>query len=237
VPWDYERLILERFPEIFVVKCFSNMVARPEQPFRRGHVLVVVIPDPREDPSIHLKPMVNGLVLGEIANFVKGISSPFATIKVRNPSYEQVQVRCTVKFRAGATGGHFIRALNQAISDYLSPWNTTQGYGAQFGWRIRCNDVETYIRKLDYVESITNFSMLHIADDDNNYSVLSDTVQEEINLDEIGPMFPWSIAIPARLHFIETSENTRPIRPERTGINELRIGSTLIISDKNNHVP
>lgn len=240
VPWDYERLILDQFPEMFLVKCFSNMVPDPENPRRRGHILIVVIPDPRENPSLHLKPMVNGLTLSKIADFVEGRSSPMARIKVRNPSYEQVQVRCTVKFREGTGGGYYIRAVDQAISNYLSPWNSSGGNGAQFGWSIRCNDVETLIRNLEYVESVTNFSMLHIAEDDQNYSVLMDTVlmdavRGKVELEEIGPLFPWSIAIPARRHAIETSDNTRPIRPERTGINELRIGTTLIITEKNNH--
>ncbi len=132
-------------------------------------------------------------------------------------------------------GGYYINALNQAISDYLSPWNTAEGYGAQFGWRIRRNDVETFIRNLGYVESVTNFSMLHIAEDDKRYSHLMDTVRGRTELDEISPLFPWSIAIPVRRHAIETTDSTRSIQPERTGISELRIGSTLIITEKNNN--
>jgi hypothetical protein len=237
VPWDYERLILERFPEIFMVKCFPNMVPDPKNYLRPGHVLVVVIPEPKDNPSLRRKPMVNGLTLKAIADFIESNSSPMARIKVRNPSYEQVQVRCTVKFNEGISGGYYINAVEQAISNYLSPWNTRGGYGAQFGWRIRCNDLETLVRSLGFVQSVTNFSMLHIAEDDQNYSFLLDTVQGQVELEEIRPLFPWSIAIPASRHAIETVDNTWPIRPERTGINELRIGTTLIITENNNHGP
>ena len=41
------------------------------------------------------------------------------------------------------------------------------------------------------------------------------------NAEEIRPMFPWSIAIPIRWHFIETMDRAETVRPEMTGIGEL----------------
>ncbi|MDP6053697.1 MAG: hypothetical protein QF879_15240, partial [Candidatus Latescibacteria bacterium] len=76
-PWDYERLILEHFPEIFKVKCFSNMVSDPENPICPGHILIVVIPYPKEDPRVNMKPMVNALLLKEVKEFVAPLTSPF----------------------------------------------------------------------------------------------------------------------------------------------------------------
>ncbi len=45
VHWDYERLVLERFPKVFKVKCFASMAGDTLGP-RPGGVLVVVIPHP-----------------------------------------------------------------------------------------------------------------------------------------------------------------------------------------------
>ena len=231
-PWDYERLILEHFPELFKVKCFANMVAdpEPENRLRPGHILIVVIPDPKEHPSVHLKPTVNGLVLREIKEFVQRRASPFVSIEVRNPTYEQIQVRCTVKFREGEGQGYYLNALDLALSDYISPWSTTVGYYAEFGWSIWRYDIESYIRSLDYVEMVTNYSMLHIADDGRGYLYLNDTEKEPQGTIEIRPLYPWSIAVPVRRHFIETTDQLEPIQPEITGVDELEIGSTFIIT-------
>jgi hypothetical protein len=233
--WDYERLILERFPDLRMVKCFPNMQSNPETPTRPGHILIVVVPEPKEQPVVHMRPMVNGLVISEISEFARKLSSPFAIIEVRNPAYEQVQVRCTVKFTREATGGHYINLLNQAISDYVSPWNASVGYGAKFGWSIRRYDIESFIRGLEYVEFVTNFSMLHIADDDSGYYHLFDTVHGRREEDEVRPLFPWSIAVPTRRHFVETTDHLVTIQAEQTGIDELRIGSTFIITDVNDN--
>src|SRR5690606_38307786 len=42
-PWDYERLILEAFPEIYKVKCIPH--ARPGNELSPGHVMLVPVPD------------------------------------------------------------------------------------------------------------------------------------------------------------------------------------------------
>ncbi len=233
-PWDYELLILERFPDIFKVKCFTNMVAEqdPEKRIRPGHILIVVIPRLREQFPENMNPMVHSLLLKEIKVFVKNLASPFAVIAVRNPAYELIQVRCTVKFKKRDGGeGYYITLLNRAISDYLSPWHRN-GYGAQFGWSIRAYDIISYIRDLDYVHFVTDFSMLHIAEYGKDHFRMFDTVREhtdEKGIATIRPIYPWSVAIPVRNHFIETTDRSERIAPEITGIDELEIGSTFII--------
>ncbi len=238
VPWDYERLILDRFPEIFMVKCFANMVAKPEPKnrLRPGHILIVVMPCLKEQQSINQKPMVNSFLLSKIKEFVKGLASPFAEIEVRNPTYELIQVRCTVKFSKEAEGtGYYINKLNQDISDYLSPWNKT-GYRVRFGWCIRRYNIMSYINTLVYIDFVTDFSMLRITNDCAGYFQLFDTVSEnadgeEVNeVREIGPLHPWSIAIPISRHYIKTMDKVEDIQPEITGIDELEICNTFIIN-------
>lgn len=228
-PWDYERLILNRFPQIFKVKCFSNMVDDPEGCDKPGQVLIVVIADRADQPSANMQPMVNSLLLKEIEEYVKSMASPFAGINVRNPSYEKIQVRCRVHLSKGDVGGFYLNQLNQAINDYLSPWNKA-GYGIHFGWCVRGYDIKSCIRNLEYVNFVTDFSMLRIAEDDNGYFSLFDTVAS--NVKEIRPVYPWSIAIPVRRHYLELIELPAVKDPAITGINELEIGSNFIIPGK-----
>ena len=203
-PWDYERLILEHFPEIVKVKCFAHMVDAPE-PHKCSHpgaILIVVIPAQKDQASVTLQPRANGLLLRDIEACVRKLASPFARIKIRNPVYERIQIRCTVKFSQGAADGYYVNALNQAITDYLSPWSQT-GYRAQFGWRIRRYDLESYIRNLDYIDFVTNFSMLHIVDDRRieqngvSHFRLFDTAKEPEALAVFSPDSRWLVTTSA----------------------------------------
>ncbi len=213
------------------------MVAKPEPKnrLRPGHILIVVIPCLKEQQSVNQKPMVNGCLLSEIKEFAEKLASPFAEIEVKNPTYELIQVRCTVKFSKEAGTGYYINKLNQDISDYLSPWNKT-GYRVQFGWCIRRYNIMSYINTLGYIDFVTDFSMLRITNDCAGYFQLFDTVRENANgeevkeVREIGPLHPWSIAIPISRHYIKTMDKVEDIQPEITGIDELEICNTFIIN-------
>jgi hypothetical protein len=228
MPWDYERLILEEFPEIGKVKCF-NSISSTEDKYKPGHVLIVVVPDRQQSSNSCAHEMISAPKLDQIKDYVKKRCSPFAEIEVRNPQYEQVQVRCTVKLADTASEGIYLKRLNQEISDYICPWEPV-GYKARFGWSIRQQDIESHIFGLDYVESVTNFSMLHITvDRDGNYSLFDTVKSERIKEAVIKPCYPWSLALPMENHFIETSPTTETIPAEITGVNELSVGSTFII--------
>lgn len=243
-PGDYERLILQQFPEIFMVKCFSGMSARAQP--APGHVLIAVIPwlKDQDDAAVHHPPMANSHLLKEIEAYLETLSSLFATIEVCNPAYEEIQIRCAVRFTHGAREGYYINKLNEAISAYISPWSAT-GYQTGFGWRVRRSDLVPYIQGLDYIDFVTDFSMLRIAGDSEAGFTLFDTADqvpvapdtsqdksepEEIETMEIRPRVPWSIAVPFQRHFIETMETFKPIRPEVTGIDKLEVGTTFIIT-------
>ncbi|MCP4432950.1 MAG: hypothetical protein GY806_18410 [Gammaproteobacteria bacterium] len=225
LPKDYEQLILQKYPDILKVKCFSHM-SSIDNDIKPGQVLIVVIPDTQtKDCSCRL---VHAYQLNDIKDYVKSLCSPFVNIEIRNPLYEQIQVRCTVKFTDAISGGIQIQHLNQHISDYICPWKPS-GYQAKFGWSIRQQDIESFIRSLAYVDFITNFSMLHITQDRFGKYSLFDTVAAD-NAQAIHPRYPWSLAMPTDAHFIETIAREKAIKAEITGIDELAIGGTFIIS-------
>ena len=222
VPWDYERLILERFPEVYKVKCFPN-ISVVEEALKPGSVLIVVIPYShagRGDACT--KAMMGADHLYRIKSYVKSISSQFADIEVGNPVYEQVQMRCAIKFVDGISEGININRLNHEIS--------------RFGWSIRQRDIESYIRSLNYVGFVTDFSMLHITmDKDGKYSLFDTAKDQNNNEVVIRPRYPWSLAIPVKRHFIETIPSVKSIKAEITGVDELEIASTFIISGNGDH--
>jgi hypothetical protein len=229
-PSDYESLILQQFPDIFKVKCFPCMTDDEERGCKAapGHLLIVLIPYLREPASSNLRPMVNALLLREIRNFVAGLSSPFVKLTVRNPAYEQIQVRCKVKFKRGMGRGSYLNRLNEEIVNYFSPWSDL-GFEARFGWRVRCNDVQSHIQGFPYIDSVSGLSMLRIVEsDDRQRYRLTDTARDMAT--EIVPFHPWSIAIPFMSHLIEVADERGYWPTERAGIESLAIGSTFILS-------
>lgn len=235
VPWDYERLILERFPDIFKVKCFST-ISSIENSLKPGHVLIVVLPNLRSYAGeACVKEVMDTEQLNQIKMYVKNLSSPFVSIEVRNPVYEQIQVRCTVKFTDKNCDGVNINRLNQEISDYICP-RQKRDDKARFGWQISQKDIESFIRSLNYVDFVTNFSMLHITVGNDGQYRLFDTAKEAKNNEVvIKPRYPWSLAIAIKKHFIETVQVVSDIKAELTGVNELEVGSTFIISGNNEY--
>lgn len=230
--WDYERLILQRFPEIYKVKCFPCMSGDDAQAgeTRPGQLLIVVLPYLKEGAATNSMPMGNALLLREVREFVAGLSSAFAEITVRNPAYEQVQVHCRVGFKKGREPGLCLRQLNQEIFDYLFPWSPG-GQEARFGWSIRCSELQSFIRSREYVETVSGLSLLHLSELGRHKHQLFDTARRHVG--EIGPIYPWSIAVPFRHHLIEVMSDGRFYKPDPTGISRLSIGSTFILSRGN----
>lgn len=241
MPWDYERLVLERFPEVFKVKCFATMQSDSDRP-RPGSVQLVVVPQQKESARTDFDPMLSAAELNRIHDFVRGHTSPYVDVEVRNPVYERILVRCSVVLtkQAEAQRGYYLGQLNQAIVDYISPWRET-GYKARFGWCIRQTDIESYLRQLAYVEFVTKFSMLHITGERSGDYSLGDTARlvagetEDLppgageTMDVICPHHPWSLAIPVEEHAVETVSSVRSIDAEAIGIDKLRVGQTFII--------
>lgn len=242
-PWDYERLILEQFPDIYKVKCLphinSNNVVCP------GNILIAVIEKAdMNQPRLDYDPMVNIGVLQEIKTFVSGLSSPFASIEVKNPVFEHVQVRCAVKIKVGLDAGYFINALNNDIIEYITPWQTNRKNEPGFGKHIKCSDVLSYIQSLEYIEYATDFSMLQITRDkqrhfhlidtaDNHYDNRGDEPGSEsdrpLTMKILKPTYPWGILISVEKHVIQLINKKQEIQALITGIDELELGGSFII--------
>ena len=232
-PWDYEHLILAHFPQVAKVKCFSHMQSADDRNniTRPGAVLVVVVPRwGTDETEVCNELMLSAVELRRMRSFLQQHASPFVRIEVRNPVYERVQVRCRVKFSGGYQAGYFVNRLNRDISGFICPWQPG-GYHARFGWRIRKKDIESHLQALDYVEFITKFSMLHITRNEEGRYGLDDTARDSTDPEvQIEPSFPWSLALPASQHFIETTSSAETIPPNETGIDELEVGTTFIIT-------
>lgn len=257
---DYERVILSTFPFIHKVKCFINLsMQKYLQSQRRGeesgfesdstksiecnhpgHVLCVVIPEASEGAikQNEIRRYVNTLNLGKIQKTLLAKSSPFVSIEVANPTYEVIQIRCAVCFKEKGQDGYFLQKLQKAISSFLSPWDD-YGKSIDFYWSLKKFEVEKFIYDLEYVQFVTDLSMLHLIDMDRDGYTLFDTEKahaqshwdsvNNIEKDIIEPLLPWSLPIPMDTHYIEVLPEPKVIKPESVGIKEIEIGKTFII--------
>ena len=246
LPWDYERLVLQNFPEVLKVKCFPNLESSCGKKIdpSPGHLLVVVVPRMKEGQYGNLCPKLNSLDLGRIHDLVTGLAAPFVNVEVRNPAYELIRVVCSVRLKRWAQSqmGHYLNLLNQAVSDFISPWQEV-GYDAKFGWCIRKQDIEDHLLKQGYLDLVTRFSLLHVVAEDDDCYTLFDTARIEASpqrpepelgprvkvSDQVCPRYPWSLAVPTAQHAISAIGTEKPGEPDPTGLNDLEVGQTFII--------
>ena len=145
-PWDYERLVLEHFPQIYKVKCITSAMgdAKPSE----ARVTIVVIPDISHTyPFFPLEPKVPLYLLKEIEDYLKKHTSPFVKLTVKNPRYETIQYRVGVRFRAGYEEGYYLNQLNDDLKRFLSPWAYQEEADITFGSAIYSSSVIHFIEK------------------------------------------------------------------------------------------
>ena len=101
---DYERMILEAFPEVHKVKCFPhvkmNEISKRYDFMCPGYILVVPVSSLYCDGSFQWDPCLNGSVLRDIREFLQKKVTGLSKIRVINPFFDKLQVRCNVKLRS-----------------------------------------------------------------------------------------------------------------------------------------
>jgi hypothetical protein len=172
--WDYEHLVLERFPGIYKVKCINHTELRREagdrlvdQEMRPGHVLLVTIPYlPKGQRAANpLRPYTDKKTLVAIEHFLASRHSPFVRLQVMNPKLEEIQVEFNVAFTPDIADLAFYKAeLNQAIIRFLSPWAYDEGAEISFGGRWYKSAIINFVEEQAYVAYVTDFKMYHKAD-------------------------------------------------------------------------
>jgi hypothetical protein len=230
-PHDYERLVLQQFPQIDRVKCFANrsITAAAHDGRRPGHVLVVGLPAYRSDGHLADLPRLDGHLIGQVRRFLEAHVSPAVKLEVVNPVYQHIQVRCTVTVRAGADLGWYANELDTLVSDFISPWSRF-GNTSHFGWSIRRHDIESFLLAQDGVLTVSGFSMVSVSGRDLDLFSLTDTAAPDAAGDAvIEPAHPWSIAVPIKRHHIALRHAGAAMRAAPTGIGRMEIGSTFII--------
>ncbi|MGP8304856.1 hypothetical protein [Vibrio sp. YIC-376] len=225
-PWDYERLVLEQFPDISAANCFPAKQFNSNNN-KAGQLLLTVMPihsDCNHSPC--QQRYIDSTTLIAIRDYLMSVSRSHTKIEVRNPGYETIQVRCAVTFTEGIHHGLALRQLEYAIMQTLCPWNH-EGMNMGLGWQLSLSKLAAFIGQQKHVTSISGLSVLKISHQSASHYHLQDSARNEA---PIGAELPWYLLVPSRHHFITIAPTHQQLEPKPAGVGDLVIGEEFIIN-------
>jgi hypothetical protein len=180
--WDYERLVLQNYPQIHKVKCINHtglfIDKSNNQKYSEtlpGHVTIVTIPNLVNNITANiLRPYTSIGLLTEIQKYLQQLTSPFVVsnlddptlnrLHVINPQFEEVQLDFSVMFMQSPNEDDTVlkNQLNTDIEQFLTPWAFDKGADIEFGGTIEKSMVLNFIEEREYVDYVTCFKMNHI---------------------------------------------------------------------------
>lgn len=162
--WDYERLVLDAFPDLYKVKCLNHTNYQTEMV--AGHVMMAVIPNLR-NKGLHspFQPKMSIHKRMEIYDFLRERISPFIYLRVENPIYEPIQLAFNVGFHKGFDEGFYGKKLHQELQAFLSPWafenELNENSDLVFGGELHKSALLKFIEDREYVDFVNHFNMYH----------------------------------------------------------------------------
>ncbi len=163
---DYEKVVLEGFPEIYKVKCISHTMGLSANEYRRdlevapGFVVVAVIPDlTKLKAGNQLEPKAPVSLLEKIGDHLRKKISPFARLKIMNPRYEPVNVCVSARLYRGKSESFYAQKLKEDLTFFLAPWFLGDTEKLAFGEEVLFSDVVGFIEQLDYVDFIVDLRL------------------------------------------------------------------------------
>lgn len=162
--WDYERLILAKFPDVFKVKCQNHTspktAASPGHEIDPGYVTLIPVPDVRnKNLYTVLQPKVSSNKLREIEMYIQGLNSMHIEFAAAQPDYDEVMFKFTVKFYKQYDPNAYVKTLNEELKKYLAPWAYDSEAQISFGGVLYKSVVIGFIEELPYVDFVTDFRM------------------------------------------------------------------------------
>lgn len=225
---DYERLVLENFPEVYMVKCFpgikSNGYGRYET--EPGSLTIVPVSKKIEAKGASYDPHLGGKMLNDIKVFLSNHSPASANIRVINPLFEKIQVRCNVDIVDRFNEGESLNDLNEKINQFISPWYNI-GINTIFGWTLDEDKLKQFIRELEYVQRVNDLSIFRIVSSDTSKYVVDYSEKDGSKI--MRGMCPWSVATPMSKHYLNIVDDIDNAKRLSTGFGGLEIGSTFVI--------
>lgn len=159
--FDYERIALHAFPQIFRAKCINHSIGLNAHdflfdfPYAPGFIILAVIPDlTKLKAGNSFEPRVPLPLLEEIDDYFRKITSPFVRIRTMNPRYEKVHLCLRVRLMPGKDEGYFKAKLEEDLRRFFAPWTIGEAYHYKltFGQCVNSASVISFIESLEYID-------------------------------------------------------------------------------------
>lgn len=169
--FDYERIALEAFPQLFKVKCINHSFAlnaykyKNDFPIAPGYVLLAVIPDLNQLKAAQsFEPRVPVSMLDDIQEQMRKLTSPFVRFRAMNPRYEKIHFCLKVKLIQGKDENYYKEQLKQDLREFMAPWAVGKYDKLTFGQCVSRSEIVRFLEMLDYVDYIIELVMRHNDD-------------------------------------------------------------------------
>ncbi|MEM8487070.1 MAG: hypothetical protein AAF564_16070 [Bacteroidota bacterium] len=207
--FDYERLVLQHFPQIYKVKCLphtrvqddNSLVNAPDHDTvdkklfvnAPGHVTAVVIPDITQFSFAEkLQPKASRALLESIQAFLAERATPFLRLHVVNPRYQGIRVFGSVAFMPGKDRVFYQTQLTRDILEFMTPWAFGELDRLSFGGRIFKSSILHHIERLPYVDYLVDFVIESDAGELPDDSVIEADTEHSILVYKTGETTAWS---------------------------------------------
>jgi hypothetical protein len=156
--WDVERIILDKFKQIEKVRVYGRN-SHPNELVKGSNLQVVLIPKNKLKDGARIRSTkVDFSTLMEIKKYISQFVSPHVKVEVSNPVYEQLKIRCNVKFSEIQKSGYFKNVLNNELISFLSPDIENDFIEKGFDESISKTEILNFIESRPYVAFVTEFS-------------------------------------------------------------------------------
>jgi hypothetical protein len=167
--YDYEHLLLEKYPEIQQVRCLNHtrwISGGALNELAPGYVTVVVVPAlrnrnifNRSEPRVPIgKRRAMESWLRPKTNLFVGKNDELR-LRVVNPAYEQLKVECKVVLKPKLDREYYKQRLDEDIKRFLAPWIFDDSAEIILGRTIRKSAILYFVETLDYIEAVADFKV------------------------------------------------------------------------------
>jgi Baseplate J-like protein len=188
--WDYEQLILQKFPDVFMVKCLNH--TSDTSYMAPGNITLVVVPNTKNKNVFDVyQPRVSRASLTKIQDYISGLNTMHVKPRVINPDYKEAAVKVKVKFFGQYDDTFYSRQLDEDIKKYISPWAFADAATVSFNSKLNINLLTNYIEQLYYVDYIDELKVFVNNILQKNYLIEAD---------------PKSILVSAKQHSVSITD-------------------------------
>jgi hypothetical protein len=166
--FDYERIVLNAFPQLFKAKCINHSFAlnahlyKNDFPYAPGYVLLAVIPDLNKlKAGNSYEPKVPVSIIEKIEEYMRKQTSAFVRFRAMNPRYEKIHFCLKVKLMLGKDENYYKEKLKDDIRKFIAPWAVGEFYKLTFGQCVNRSDIVQFLETRDYMDFILELNMRH----------------------------------------------------------------------------